>query len=154
MPRDSRLYMTFPIESFTDGRLTKIPVEARWTFLASLAYGLGRGTLHVDRGDLALFGTDQHAWWLTRAGLWEEVEDGWRIRYTNLWNVRSRRRGTLPKQLRELILERDGNACKQCGATERLQIDHIYPWSLGGLDEPDNLQVLCATCNQQKAAKV
>lgn len=46
--------------------------------------------------------------------------------------------------------------CRLCGArpsrnnTVELDIDHIEPASLGGSDERENLQVLCAQCNRAK----
>lgn len=53
---------------------------------------------------------------------------------------------------RRLILERDGWACVQCGATSELEIDHVIPWSRGGADTADNAQVLCRSCNASKGA--
>jgi hypothetical protein len=56
--------------------------------------------------------------------------------------------------LREIVFERDDGRCRHCGVTERLSLDHIYPKSLGGSDELDNLQTLCRSCNSRKGAKV
>jgi len=41
--------------------------------------------------------------------------------------------------------------CVKCG-TYRVSLhrDHIVPKSLGGSDEPDNIQLLCANCHQDK----
>ena len=49
----------------------------------------------------------------------------------------------------------DGNyVCAGCGEVFPtrlfLQVDHIVPMAKGGLSVPDNLQVLCRTCNQRK----
>jgi len=57
------------------------------------------------------------------------------------------------KEINE-IYERDGRECKNCGKTEDLTIDHIHPISLGGTKEPDNLQVLCRSCNSSKNNRV
>jgi 5-methylcytosine-specific restriction endonuclease McrA len=56
------------------------------------------------------------------------------------------------KQKQEL--KEQAGKCAKCGSTENLTIDHIWPQSLGGSTTPDNLQVLCATCNQKKGASV
>ena len=53
--------------------------------------------------------------------------------------------------VRALVMERDGEHCQACGATDDLTIDHkITPWSLGGSSsDPANLQVLCRSCNSR-----
>lgn len=63
-------------------------------------------------------------------------------------------RPRIPRWLRALILERDGQRCVTCGADSDLQLDHVYPWSLGGPTEPDNLQAMCRQCNHEKGATV
>jgi 5-methylcytosine-specific restriction endonuclease McrA len=60
----------------------------------------------------------------------------------------------IPESVRHRVWERDGGACRQCGATSDLQYDHLIPVSMGGTNTEDNLQILCATCNRQKGASV
>lgn len=57
------------------------------------------------------------------------------------------------KKLREKIFQRDGYACKSCGISESLSIDHIIPVLKGGDNKESNLQTLCTTCNSKKGAK-
>lgn len=40
--------------------------------------------------------------------------------------------------------------CTLCEATERLTVDHIYPISLGGTHDAENLRILCGSCNSRK----
>lgn len=60
------------------------------------------------------------------------------------------------RDVRYLILEQAGFKCQACGAKPlptnevSLEIDHIIPFSKGGLDEASNLQVLCGDCNMSK----
>lgn len=69
-------------------------------------------------------------------------------------------RALMTSKLRQHIKERDGFACKQCGASIQnepnllLEIDHIVPVSKGGLTTEDNLQTLCWRCNRRKGAKI
>lgn len=57
-------------------------------------------------------------------------------------------------QWRELC-DRFGNQCLACGATNRpLQRDHIIPVALGGSDDIENIQPLCASCNRRKQRTV
>ena len=60
------------------------------------------------------------------------------------------------KKLRKKALDKYGGRCMCCGATENIQVDHIYPQSLFPKKalKLSNLQVLCATCNQKKAQKL
>jgi hypothetical protein len=67
---------------------------------------------------------------------------------------RGGQRAPIPLSTRIEVFTRDGFACVECGASERLQLDHRYPWSRGGSDDPSNLQTLCGSCNSSKGARV
>ncbi len=76
---------------------------------------------------------------------------------------RSRRRASsarrpIPAKTRQQIYARDGHACLYCGRrrgpTVALHLDHLYPYSLGGTDHPENLVTACADCNRSKGATV
>ena len=60
-------------------------------------------------------------------------------------------------RLRFLVMKRDNFKCCACGASPAtdpcvvLHVDHIVPWAEGGRTEMDNLQTLCANCNQGKS---
>ena len=53
---------------------------------------------------------------------------------------------------RARILLRDGFTCRSCGSGTNLSVDHIFPTTLGGDNEDENLQVLCRPCNSKKGA--
>ncbi len=60
-------------------------------------------------------------------------------------------------RLRHLCFKRDRYRCRDCGATKDdcpLEIDHIVPYSLGGITELDNLQTLCKKCNRAKHTRI
>jgi 5-methylcytosine-specific restriction enzyme A len=40
--------------------------------------------------------------------------------------------------------------CAECGSRERLTGDHIVPLSHGGPNTPDNVRVLCVSCNSAR----
>jgi 5-methylcytosine-specific restriction endonuclease McrA len=48
------------------------------------------------------------------------------------------------KKLRRLVRARDGNRCRNCGATEKLSVHHVVRH---GADVPENLLTLCARCH-------
>jgi hypothetical protein len=59
----------------------------------------------------------------------------------------------IPRVVKEEVFDRDGHICQLCGTTEGpMHLDHIHPWSKGGSNTVDNLQVLCAPCNASKGA--
>jgi 5-methylcytosine-specific restriction endonuclease McrA len=69
---------------------------------------------------------------------------------------RSGKQGTrnINWRLRALVLMRDGAKCRLCGAVPsdgiRLHVDHVKPWSKGGMTVIENLQILCNVCNLGK----
>lgn len=60
-------------------------------------------------------------------------------------------RGRIPADVRQLVWQRDGAQCIECGTSE-LQFDHIIAVSLGGGSTEANLQLLCGPCNRRKGA--
>lgn len=92
---------------------------------------------------------------LVDAGLWERTEGGgYGVLAAHDLFLWAPGRPAIPEWLRLRVYERNGWRCLQCGASEDLSLDHIYPWSLGGPDIEDNLQTLCRPCNSRKGARV
>ena len=64
---------------------------------------------------------------------------------------------SIPLSLRYQVFERDRN-CIRCGSGPHngatLHVDHIMPFSAGGLTTLDNLQTLCAECNIGKGSRI
>ncbi|MGX1886511.1 HNH endonuclease [Streptomyces sp. NPDC055287] len=42
--------------------------------------------------------------------------------------------------------------CVVCGSTSELQFDHVIPVAMGGGSGPQNLQLLCGSCNRREGA--
>lgn len=64
------------------------------------------------------------------------------------------RRAAISPDVRREVYERDGFTCVECLTDADLTLDHIFPWSLGGSDDPSNLRTLCRPCNSRKGARV
>jgi HNH endonuclease len=58
----------------------------------------------------------------------------------------------IPQDVKIEVAARDGGRCRQCGSNEELHFDHVIPWSKGGANTADNIQLLCGTCNRRKGA--
>ncbi len=58
--------------------------------------------------------------------------------------------GFNPTQLRGWL----GTACVRCGATEKLELDHIVCMAAGGQSTRENAQTLCYQCNRWKMKHV
>jgi 5-methylcytosine-specific restriction endonuclease McrA len=65
-------------------------------------------------------------------------------------SVPSPRRQPVSREVRLVVFERDGGQCVECGSNFDLQYDHIIPVVMGGATSVENLQLLCAPCNQNK----
>lgn len=60
---------------------------------------------------------------------------------------------TKRENIKNNLISLYGNQCMQCGKTNNLQVDHIYPLCKGGTNHESNLQLLCKTCNLRKGIK-
>jgi 5-methylcytosine-specific restriction endonuclease McrA len=67
------------------------------------------------------------------------------------WHGKNRRTS---KSQALLALERDGHRCRQCGATEHLEVHHDKPVDTFGPDEYphelENLITLCSSCHKKR----
>lgn len=75
------------------------------------------------------------------------------------WNQKSSRH--IPNAIREEVYKRDQGKCqfrdpksgKLCGSPYKMQVDHRYPFALGGDHSMNNLRLLCAVHNGIEAEK-
>ncbi len=68
--------------------------------------------------------------------------------------------GYVPSALNTYIWRRDQSQCifmddfgRRCESKHLLEVDHIYPWAMGGQTSAENLRLLCRAHNQFLAAK-
>lgn len=65
-----------------------------------------------------------------------------------------KRTRTIRGSVRKDVMLRDNYTCQYCGSHDSLVLDHIFPFSRGGSNEADNLQVLCSSCNARKSDSI
>lgn len=68
-------------------------------------------------------------------------------RLNQLVILKTTKRTQIPNDVLAFVLKRDREQCVECGALSDLQFDHLLPVSRGGNNEPDNLRILCKSCN-------
>ena len=82
--------------------------------------------------------------------------DGWRLLNHEFYTVDPRpwsRRPYIRTAIRRVVYERDGYVCVFCGSPDRISLDHIVLYSMGGEDTVENLRVLCMPCNLKRPRK-
>ena len=72
----------------------------------------------------------------------------------NYNQTETRKRPSIPSDIKQIVWERDGGRCVECGSIEDLQYDHIIPFSKGGSSTAENLQILCGSCNRSKSDQI
>lgn len=60
----------------------------------------------------------------------------------------------IPSEVRVIVWKRDEGKCKNCGAEENLEFDHIVPVTKGGSNSENNIELLCKSCNLKKTNKI
>lgn len=114
------------------------------------------GTLDEMLKELRAYEVQQDAFEVKPMNEWLE---GAKIKFYEKKIHSSNKRKPISKSKRYKILHRDNFTCQACGRNPKedgvkLEIDHIIPVSKGGLNNFDNLQVLCRDCNRGKSDKV
>jgi hypothetical protein len=66
----------------------------------------------------------------------------------------ARPREPIPETVRHEVMRRDQRRCVDCGSQEKLEFDHIIPWSEGGSNTARNLELRCESCNRKKGAHI
>ena len=69
-------------------------------------------------------------------------------------NVSSDRKRTIPSNIKEIVYARDKGCCVTCGSTVDIEYDHIIPFSKGGSNSVNNVQLLCLKCNRSKSDRI
>lgn len=64
------------------------------------------------------------------------------------------KRAPLSDDVKLFVWNRDGGKCVKCGGREKLEFDHIIPFSKGGSDTTRNIQLLCEKCNRSKGGEL
>lgn len=71
-------------------------------------------------------------------------------------NERSLNLRLFSDKIKRQTYEKQKGICVKCGkhfALEKMEADHITPWSKGGHTTADNCQMLCKDCNRRKSDK-
>ena len=128
---------TTPVPVFRDGQRTL------WWYQESFYWE----SENLDSDSVALLIWDRERRLNSRLSRLRKMRD-------SIEELPASRRERIPEDVRLFVWERDGGRCQRCGASENLQFDHIVPASKGGGNEANNIELLCAACNQLKSGDV
>lgn len=83
----------------------------------------------------------------------QRIEDFEQQRGDAVWDHRKRGHRPISGSIRYEVLSRAKFKCQLCGISadeKNIEVDHIFPKSLGGKDDLSNYQALCYSCNASK----
>jgi hypothetical protein len=84
----------------------------------------------------------------------EFVDTSFRINTQSDVKIVGRKRKVIPESVRNEVWRRDQGKCVNCQSQNKLEFDHIIPFSKGGSDTVRNIQLLCENCNRLKSNKI
>ena len=84
---------------------------------------------------------------------WPPAPPGWQFWVSVRGAAGERNTRTIPQDVKIAVTVRDQGRCVYCGSMEDLHYDHKIPWSKGGANTVNNIQLLCGTCNRRKGAE-
>ncbi len=88
---------------------------------------------------------------LSKTILKELIQEG---AISNQFIDKQGKREPIPQEIMDQVWNRDGGKCVKCGSQQRLEFDHIIPFSKGGATTYRNLQILCKSCNIDKSNSI
>ena len=77
-----------------------------------------------------------------------------RHKFLSAANYSSTKSRHIPDDVKRAVWDRDGGRCVRCKATDYLEYDHIIPYTKGGANTVNNIQILCRKCNALKSDRV
>ncbi len=83
----------------------------------------------------------------------QKIQDFESQRGDSIWQHRKRGHRPISGSVRYEVLSRAKFKCELCGISadeKNIEVDHIFPKSLGGKDDLANYQALCYSCNAAK----
>lgn len=60
----------------------------------------------------------------------------------------------IPQNIKNAVWQKCQGKCVQCSSSAYLEFDHIIPFSKGGSNSENNLQILCRKCNLEKSNQI
>jgi len=64
----------------------------------------------------------------------------------------TKRSRSIPQDVKIAVAVRDEGLCQHCGtSTGPMEYDHVIPYSMGGDNSVENIQLLCRRCNAAKS---
>jgi stress response protein SCP2 len=60
----------------------------------------------------------------------------------------------IPQEIRNTVWQRCNGKCVECSSSSYLEFDHIIPFSKGGSNSENNIQLLCRACNLSKSDRI
>lgn len=79
---------------------------------------------------------------------------GKNIETTQKEEIKPSKTRRISQTVKDKVWRRDEGKCVECGSNERLEFDHIIPFSKGGANTYRNIQLLCENCNRSKSDKI